>query len=45
MGGFSFAKLWTKVKSIGRLIGWDLRNLLDSDCFSPNIVAFPLPDF
>jgi hypothetical protein len=44
-GGFSFLKIWTKLKSIGALINWDLKNLHEADSFCPNIIAFPLPEF
>jgi hypothetical protein len=44
-GGFSFSKIWTKLKSIGSLISWELKNLQEADSFCPNIIAFPLPEF
>ncbi len=39
------AKIWTKLKSIGSSVTWDVKNNGETDCFSPNIVAFPFPDF
>lgn len=39
------AKLWTKLQSIGNFVTWDIKTQSDSDCFCPNIVAFPFPDF
>ncbi len=45
LGGYSFLKLWTKLKSIGTLINWDLKNLQEADSFCPNIIAFPLTEF
>lgn len=45
LGGASLAKLWTKLKSIGNFITWDIKTQTEADYYSPNIVAFPFPDF
>lgn len=45
LGGRPLTKLWTKLKSIGTYVTWDFKANAEADCFSPNIVAFPFPDF
>ena len=47
VGGHSFLKLWTKQQAFGNSnsVNWEIRNPDDTDCYSPNVVAFPIPDF